>query len=166
MYLSVPRRRLRGLRARLGDDLIPFGAGATGFVQTPANVAPQSSVWPINNDAPLSTRPASCSWYDYIWPTQACTTALAQQQIAEVPANAAAVSTYFAATQPNTPAASNAAAAAQVAQAMAAQQEALVPADTANIEAFYSSGGGVVPFSIPWWVWAALAGVGVWVIAK
>jgi hypothetical protein len=121
----------------------------------------------VDPNAPVSTEPAACSWWDDIWPSQACIIARGQQQIAEVPTNAAAVAAYYAATQPGSVQAANAAAAAQIAQNFAATQIATVPSDVASIENYYStSGGGLVPFTIPWWAWALAAGFGLWAIAK
>ena len=101
-------------------------------------------------------RPAACSWTDYIWPSQACSLALGQQQIQSVPANAVAAN------------------AAAVAAGLPA------PYDVPAIQAA-ADGGSVVfvgenallfnpppsidPNTWPWYYWALIAG-GIFAVVK
>jgi hypothetical protein len=59
----------------------------TGFIDSDPSLLSPGSPGTTNNDS--LPRPSACSWYDYIWPTEACSLALGQQQIQQVPINAA-----------------------------------------------------------------------------
>lgn len=124
--------RLRG-RRRLGqyDD-------ETGFIDPDPSINPPASSGTTNNDT--LPRPAACSWYDYIWPTEACSLALGQQQINQVAVNAAS--------------AGYPASVVAAVQSTAADQSADFAVDNSLI--FNPPTNS--PSTWPWYYWALLAG--------
>lgn len=103
----------------------------------------------INPNTPTSSWPAMCTWTDYIWPSAQCTAALMAQQEQSVAANAAAVAAYYAARQPGSEVAANAAEGAKEAQVSANANVAQIPSDMAA-----TAIPTPPPFGISWWVWA------------
>jgi hypothetical protein len=112
----------------------------TGFVD------PDPSINPSANNASLPM-PAACSWWDDIWPSEACSLALGQQQIQSVPANAAA--------------AGYPAPVVQATQAAADQQTVEFAADNAAIWHPPTNNPG----SWPWYYWLAI-GLGVFALVE
>ena len=147
MFIARQKRR-RGFRG-LGYDssdwsmdsayLKLLAAGPYGAPAAALNVEQVAASQ--NLPAPLP-RPAACSWYDYIWPTQACTDALNAQQYQSVPINAAA--------------AGYPASVVAVAQQSADENTALIPVDDASVYGAYAPTAAT---AIPFWAWVAGAAV-------
>jgi hypothetical protein len=138
-YQAITKRLPLGRlsrRRRLGQDIYASSidpSGDTSFFYPAAGPS-------TTNNNPLP-RPAACSWYDYIWPTEACSLALGQQQIQQVAVNAASAgypADVVAATQ-----------------AAADEQSAGYAADNAVI---FNPPIGPQPSTWPWYYWALLAG--------
>ena len=140
MYVTIPKRR------RLGDDYNPLVAETSGLDPLSAFVAANRPTDPL----------AACSWWDELWGDVSCMRPSAisagQAQIQAVADNAAK---YYGAGSP----------AAIATQKAADAQKAMVPSDVGAIISSYQL--PVLPFSIPWWVWALGAGVGVlWLVKR
>lgn len=99
--------------------------------QIPFDIPSAIATYAATSPAPAqSPSPPSCSTWDFFFNSaawKACQNALAVAQIQQVANNAA--TSYGAGSQT-----------AQVAQQVAAQQEALVPLDTQNIASYYGAG--------------------------
>jgi hypothetical protein len=133
MYVQMQTRR-----RRLGDAPLYDPSGDLSFAY------PEQSA----NNVPLP-RPAACSFLDYIWPSQACSLALGQQQIQSVPSNAAAANA--AAAGAGLPAPYSV---PQI-QAVADQQTA---AFSASVPSLFATAATLNdPSTWPWYYWAGLA---------
>jgi hypothetical protein len=115
----------------------------------PASILPGMYPAPIAaNNQPLP-RPAACSWYDYIWPTQACSLALGQQQIQSVPANAAAANAAAVAAGMPAP---------YTVPAIQAAADVGSEAFAAENTMIFNPPPSTDPSTWPWYYWALIAG--------